>query len=182
MTTYVALLRGINVAGRRSVAMARLRDLATDLGFQGARTLLQSGNLVFQCRRRPDGTLERVLEQEAVSRLALEVDFLVRTADEWRALVERNPFPDEAKRDPRHLVVMSLKRAIGARDVRALEAAIRGPELVRGGGRQVYIVYPAGIGRSPLTNRVIETTLGTRGTARNWSTVLKVAGLVGETS
>jgi uncharacterized protein (DUF1697 family) len=56
-------------------------------------------------------------------------------------------------------------------------ALIRG---INADGRHLYIVYPAGIGKSRLTNVLIEKKLGIRGTARNWNTVLKLAALAGE--
>lgn len=72
---------------------------------------------------------------------------------------------------------MLLKDAPTETAVKALQRAIEGPEIVRANGRQLYIVYPAGIGRSRLTNRLIEDKLGTRGTGRNWNTVLKLGAL-----
>jgi len=177
MMTYVALLRGINVGGHKPVAMAQLRDLLPRVGFVDARSLLQSGNLVFRGEARTGGHLERMLETEAAQRLGLETDFFVRTATEWKAVVSRNPFPREAERDPAHLVVMFLKEPPKAKDVAALRAAITGPEIVRTAGMHAYIVYPNGIGRSRLTHALIERTLGTRGTGRNWNTVLKLAAL-----
>ena len=178
MMTYVALLRGINVGGHKPVAMAELRDLLARLGFVDARSLLQSGNLVFRGEARTGGRLERLLETEAAQRLGLETDFFVRTAKEWKAVVARNPFPKEAERDPAHLLVMFLKEPPEVKDVAALRAAITGPELVRAADMHAYLVYPNGIGRSRLTNTLIERTLGTRGTGRNWNTVLKLGGLL----
>jgi uncharacterized protein (DUF1697 family) len=75
---------------------------------------------------------------------------------------------------------MCLKKAAGAKEVDELTAAIKGPEIVRSDGKQLYIFYPAGIGQSKLTNALIERKLGTRGTARNWNTVLKLAALTRE--
>ncbi|PYJ75629.1 MAG: hypothetical protein DME69_14645 [Verrucomicrobia bacterium] len=72
---------------------------------------------------------------------------------------------------------MALKDAPKDTDVKALQAAITGREVVRAGGKHLYIVYPDGIGRSRLTNAVIDKLLGTRGTGRNWNTVLKLASL-----
>ena len=92
-------------------------------------------------------------------------------------MVADNPFPDEAERDPGHLVALCLKAAPKAAAVRALQAVIKGPEVVRAGSRHVYITYPAGIGRSRLTAAVIEKALGSPGTGRNWNTVLKLAVL-----
>jgi uncharacterized protein (DUF1697 family) len=177
MSIHVALLRGINVGGRNLVAMSDLRDLLGTLGFAGARSLLQSGNLVFESDRPTGADLERLLEVETARRLGVTADYLVRSAAEWGKVVAGNPFLEEAKRDPGRLVVMFLKAAPDARDVQALQAAIEGPESLRCEGKHLYVVYPAGIGRSKLTSTLIEKKLGLRGTGRNWNTVLKLATL-----
>jgi uncharacterized protein (DUF1697 family) len=180
MPIYVALLRGINVGGRNLVAMSDLRDLLDTLGFTNVRSLLQSGNLVFQGDRRASGAIERLLELESEKRLGISVDYHVRTAAELKSIIARNPFPDEAERDPAHVVVLFLKDAPNAENVEALRAAIRGPEIVRADGRHIYLVYPLGIGNSKLTNVLIDKKLGARGTARNWNTVVKLAALAQE--
>ncbi len=179
MTSYIALLRAVNVGGRKVVAMADLRGLLDELGFAGARSLLQSGNLVFRGAARSPSQVERLLEAQAARRLGLETDVFVRTDKEWGAIVRANPLRPEAVRDPGHLLVMLLKDAPGRAAVRALQDAIRGRETVRAVGRQLYVMYPDGIGRSRLTNALIEKTLGTRATGRNWNTVLKLAALAG---
>ena len=176
ITTRFALVRGINVGGNRKVAMADLRELLTCLGLAEPRSLMQSGNLVFRSNA-PAPDLERLLAKEAASRLGLETDFFVRSAAEWKAIIAANPFPAAARRDPSHLVVMFLKEAPPPKSVAALRAAVAGPEVIAASGRQAYIVYPDGIGRSRLTPALIEAKLGTRGTGRNWNTVLKLAAL-----
>lgn len=177
MSIHVALLRAVNVGGRNSVAMSDLRDLLGDLAFSGVTTLLQSGNLVFQSDRLTGSTLERLLAKETAKRLGVSADYLIRSAEEWQTIVARNPFPREAKSDPSHLVVMFLKTAPPAKQVDALQASIKGPEIIRCDGKQLYVVYTAGIGRSKLTGTLIEQKLGSRGTARNWNTILKIAAL-----
>ena len=177
MTVYVALLRAINLAGHNSIAMADLKATFAKLGFTDARSLLQSGNFVFSCAKRSSEELERLLEQGTAKHNKLTADYFVRTAKEWGEIVAANLFPKEAKDDPGHLVVMALKGAAKAADVAALQAAIKGPETARGGGKNVYLYYPAGIGTSKLTAKVIEKHLGHRGTARNWNTVLKLLAL-----
>ena len=174
MSTYVALLRGINVGGHNAVAMSDLRDLLTDLGFAGATTLLQSGNVVFKATGQTNSALESLLEKETARRLGVSADYIVRSANEWAKVVAANPFPKEAEEDPGHLIVMSLKSAVAAKSVEALQVSVKGPETVRGSGKQIYIVYPEGMGRSKLTGTVIEKKLGSRGTARNWNTALKL--------
>lgn len=173
------MLRAINLGSHNPVAMAALRDVVSDLGFSDVRTLLQSGNLVFRAEKRSPKDLERLLKSEAKAKLGLDTDFFVRSAKDWKVLVERNPFPEEASRDPAHLVVMFLKDIPRAESLAALRATIRGREVVGIEGKQAYIVYPDGIGRSRLTNALIEARLCTRGTGRNWNTVLRVAALTG---
>jgi uncharacterized protein (DUF1697 family) len=180
MPIYLAFLRAVNLPGHKPAAMADLRDLLTQLGFSDPRSLLQSGNLVFRGKERSTAGLERLLETEAAQRLGLETDFFVRTAEEWREIVDRNPFPKEAEGDPGHLVVVLLKETPSLEQVNGLQAAIKGREVVRGVGRQAYIVYPDGIGRSRLTSAIIEKRLSTRGTGRNWNTVLRLATLTTE--
>jgi uncharacterized protein (DUF1697 family) len=175
MLAYVALLRAVNIGSHKKVAMADLRDLVAQLGFNDPRTLLNSGNLVFRAAARQTKHLERLLEIEANKRLGLSTEFFVRNADEWEAIIAGNPFPDEAKRDPGHLVVHCLKEPPPAANVRALRSAIIGRETIQAGHRHLYMVYPDGIGRSKLTNAFIERKLGAAGTGRNWNTVLKLA-------
>jgi uncharacterized protein (DUF1697 family) len=171
---YIALLRGINVGGHKMVAMSDLVALLVGLGFDDARSLLQSGNLVFRTTGKKAAQLERLLESEVLKRIGLETRFFVRSEDEWKAVIEQNPFPGEAKRDPARLVVTFLERAPESENVKALQEAIKGRETLRAGSRHLYIVYPDGMGTSKLTNAVIEKKLGMRGTARNWNTVLKL--------
>lgn len=175
---HVALLRGINVAGHKMVAMSDLRDLVTKLGFVDVRSLLQSGNLVFRSKRRTPDQIEHLLETEALKGLGLQTDFFVRTAEEWKRIIERNPFQKEAEKDPGHLVAMFLKSAPNGDAVADLQNAIIGREVVRADGRHMYITFPDGQGRSRLTNALIEKKLGTRGTGRNWNTVLKLGAVL----
>jgi uncharacterized protein (DUF1697 family) len=178
MPTLIALLRAVNVAGHGTVAMADLRSFVADLGFRNPRSVLQSGNLVFEAAATP-ASVERRLEAEAPPRLGLQAGFFVRTAEDWRKILARNPFPDQAKHDPSHLVVMVLKAVPSDESVRALRGAIAGREEVVVGARHLYITYPDGQGRSRFTGAVIEKALGTRGTARNWNTVTRIAALAG---
>ena len=180
VTTQIALLRAINVGGRKKIAMSDLRELLAQLGFAGARSLLQTGNLVFRSDEHKGDALERLLEAQIEKRLDLRTDFFVRSAKQWQEVIASNPFPEEAERDPSHLVAIFLKDAPAAKDVRTLRAAIRGSEIIRGAGKQVYVFYPNGIGRSRLTNAFIEHKLRTSGTGRNWNTILKVGALAEE--
>ena len=159
------------------MAMVDLRDLLADLKLANPRTLLQSGNVVFEADSRPAAELESLLESELQRRLGVAADIIVRTGKEWQEVIARNPFTEEAEGDPGRLIVVVLKQPPAPQRVTDLQAGIAGPEIVRAGQKHLYIVYPEGVGRSRLTNAVIERTLGTRGTGRNWNTVLKLGAL-----
>jgi uncharacterized protein (DUF1697 family) len=178
MTTYIGLLRGINVGGNKMVAMADLREMVTALGFSDVKTLLQSGNVVFRGPAAVTAKLESRLEAALEKRLGLKVDFHVRAADEWRAVVAANPFPVEAKKDPGHLLVTCFKVPLDAANVKAAQAAIAGPEKLHADGRHLYMVFPDGMGNSKA-NAILARTLGASGTSRNWNTVLKLTALCG---
>jgi uncharacterized protein (DUF1697 family) len=178
MSTHLAFLRGINVGGKNLIAMADLRALFESLDFMNVKTLLQSGNIVFDGGRKTGAALEKLLEAESSKKFGRDVDYHVRTAAEWQSVIARNPFPAEAKKDPGHLLVMVFKDAPAAKNVKALEGAIKGPEYLKIDGRNGYFVYPAGVGTSKLTAAVIDRVLGLRGTARNWNTTLKLAAMV----
>jgi uncharacterized protein (DUF1697 family) len=175
VTTYIALLRAVNLAGRNKVGMGDLRELVTGLGFADPKTLLQSGNVVFSGRARSGAALESALEKAASSQLGVTTDVFVRTAEEWKKIIAANPFTREANAEPGYVLMMSLKEAPDRKAVSALTGAIPGREVLRVKGRHAYVVYPDGVGRSKLTMALIEKKLGTRGTARNWNTVLKLA-------
>jgi uncharacterized protein (DUF1697 family) len=176
----IALLRAVNVGGR-SVAMAELRTLLAELGCGNPRTLLQSGNAVFALAARTSAAVfEATLEAQALRRFGMPVAFMLRSAAEWDTIIARNPFPEAAQRDPAHLLLMALKGEPAAASVRALRDGYNGPETIHVAGRDAYLIYPEGIGRSKLTNALIERKLGVAGTARNWNTVLKLAALAAQ--
>jgi uncharacterized protein (DUF1697 family) len=165
MTRQIALLRAVNLGPHNKVAMSDLKAMVTDLGFENAQTLLQSGNVVFDSSI-TGANLEKTLEDEARKRLNLDTEFIVRNAKQWDAIVKGNPFPKEAKSDPGHLVLMACKDAPG----KPLKVTGAKREVVKAVGKDIYIVYPDGIGRSRLK-------IGVVGTGRNWNTVLKLAEL-----
>lgn len=159
------------------MAMPALCRLFEDLGFAGTRSLLQSGNVIFSAGSRAADQVEALLETATEKRFKVSVDFIVRTANEWKKIVARNPFPREAKNDPSHLLVMCLKKAPSDKEIKDLQGSIKGRETIRVDGRNAYTTYSDGIGRSKLTTALIEGKLGTRGTGRNWNTVLKLLEL-----
>lgn len=176
MTRYVALLRGVNVGGRKMVGMAALRAALEGMGFADVKTLLQSGNVVFRGRAMPPAALEARLEKALAADLGVSADCHVRTADEWRSVIAANPFRAEALKDPSHLLVTFFKAALDPAGVQALQASITGREVVRADGRHLYMTFPDGIGTSKAFTQM-DRKLGAVGTSRNWNTVTRLGGL-----
>jgi len=100
MTMRIALLRGVNVGGAKKIAMAELKAMVEALGFTDVKTLLQSGNVVFEAGERSDAELEALLETEAERRLGLVTRFIVRGPKAWRMMIDANPMPTAAEREP----------------------------------------------------------------------------------
>ena len=140
-TSCIALLRAVNLAGLNKVGMADLRELMTSLGLEDGKTLLQSGNAVFRSRETPD-RLEQMLERSAEKQFGVRVEFFVRTAAEWKAMIAANPFGTEAKSDPGHLLVLFLKSKASSGAEAALQEAIKGAEVVLVRGQEAYATYP----------------------------------------
>jgi uncharacterized protein (DUF1697 family) len=177
MPTYIATLRAINLGSHNRIAMADLRGMCEKLGLEDPRTLVVSGNLVFRSSSGSSDKLEQLLEAASTKHLGVTTDYFVRSAKEWQAIIAANPYAAAAKADPARVVMMCLRDAPSAATVKELQARIKGRETVAAKGKQAYFVYPDGQGRSALTITMIEKAFGTRGTARNWNTVLKLGEL-----
>ena len=180
MSLHIALLRGVNASGGRLIAADELTGLLTELGFADVRMGPKVGDLVFESGERTGADLQAQIETELMDRLGLRTDVYVRTAQAWHALVAANPFPEFAASDPGWLMTLFLKDTPDKKAIGALRAAIRGTEQVRAESRQLYAVYPDGIGGSKLTNGLVEKTLGARITGRNWTTVLALAEMIAD--
>ncbi|MES2154113.1 MAG: DUF1697 domain-containing protein [bacterium] len=177
MTTFVALLRAVNVVGRRTVPMAELRALCEGLDFTDVKTHIQSGNLVFTAPG-PAKAVQAQLEHAIRMRFKFDVPVIVRTAKQWTAYLAP-PFPEAARDRPSLLLI-----GVGQRKPRAEAAAELGPraqngERVATQGDILWFDYPNGVGRSKLTPALIDKAAGTSVTARNWNTVRKLAELAG---
>jgi uncharacterized protein (DUF1697 family) len=176
MTTYVALLRGINVSGRNKIAMAELRALAESLGSTAVRTYIQSGNIVLDSTTRSAATVSDALSGAIARKLGLDVAVIVRTASEVDAVLAANPLnargADPAKS---HVTFLAAKPAATA--VRGLSDVDRSPDEFAVVGREVFLHCPNGYGTTKLTNTFFEKRLGVAATTRNWKTVQTLAQL-----
>ncbi len=172
MTTWIALLRGVNVGGHRKLPMAELRDLASGLGLESPRTYIQSGNLVFTAAAQdPDALGEKIAAAIEVL-FGFSAPVWVLSREELGAAMAANPFPDA---EPNRLHLWFLT-APAAPDPAAIDAHAAPDERWALVGRVLYLHAPSGIGRSKLAAGM-ERLLGVEATARNWRTMTAVAGL-----
>jgi uncharacterized protein (DUF1697 family) len=178
MTRHVVLLRGINVGGRRRIAMTDLRDLLTRLGYDDVRTHLQSGNVVLASRASPD-QMRRKIERGLTDELAVDVEVFVRTRDELADVLARDPLGEIADDLSRYLVSFLSAEPDPAR-VREAAAVDVGSERFVVSGREIYAWHPDGVHASKLAKVLSERRLGVTATARNWNTVTKLLALADE--
>jgi len=182
MPRHVALLRGINVGGHNKVAMADLRQIATDLGYTDVSTYIQSGNLLFASDEGDTAVLAAALGRRIAERLNVRPAVVVISAAELAQVIADNPFPHAA--DPRlvHAVFRNDEHSeSGLAAIAAAAAAARasgsGDEAVVV-GRTLFLHTPDGFGRSQLAGQLVASSAQASGTARNWATVTKLMTLL----
>lgn len=166
MTVFVAFLRAINVGGTGRLPMSDLRGMCHDLGLADVQTYIASGNLTFRSGDSME-SIKSALEGKLCDYAGKDVRVIVRTASELRRTLNRNPFPD---RDPRCTLVIFLDHA-PPKDA-LTQATGQNDEDMRIGGREIYVYYGSGIGRSKLRIPAAKD-----GTARNVNTVRKMVEL-----
>lgn len=176
MARQIALLRGINVGGHRTVPMARLRELLGELGYNDVQTYVQSGNVALTAAERSPATLERTLAGQLEDAFGFPVAVLVRSRDELAAIVAANPLGELATEPARHHVLF-LSGEPEAERIGALDPAGFGPDTFVQRGREIYLWTPDGIRDSRLAKALSDRRLGVTVTARNWRTVERLLAL-----
>lgn len=170
MAAYAALLRAVNVGGTGKLAMTELRRLCEGCGFDGVATYIQSGNVVFQTRR-SEASAQKQLAAALAEKIGKPVGVFLRSGSELDGVLEANPFPDAP---PNRVLVYFTDAALKRSELQALATApAPGGEQVEGHGREVFVFYPEGMGRSKLALPVQKT-----GTGRNLNTVRKLRELL----
>jgi uncharacterized protein (DUF1697 family) len=188
MATHVALLRGINLAGKNKVAMADLRALVGELGYTDVSTYIQSGNVLFTAD--PSGDCDEMaaaLTAAIATRLGVTSPVVVVSREELARIHADNPFPGEPDARRVHAVVLSgppwpeLEAKLDA--ARAKSAAAGGTDKVSAVGRTLYLHTPDGYGNSVLAEALLRIVsspkTGGTGTARNWATMTKLLEMCG---
>ncbi|MDP9239899.1 MAG: DUF1697 domain-containing protein [Actinomycetota bacterium] len=178
MARQVVLIRGINVGGHAKLAMADLRRLLAELGYDGVRTHLQSGNAVVTTSKAAT-TVAKEVEKAIAKELDVRPRVLVRSRDELAKVIEGNPMPDAVSDGSRFFVTfLSAEPPKGALD--GLDPADFAPDAWDLSGRELYMRCPDGLRDSKLAKALTEKRLGVTATTRNWNTVTKLLALADE--
>lgn len=180
MTTYVVLLRGINVSGHRPVPMPRLATTCAALGLRNVLTYLQSGNVVADADQDDAAGLRQRIEAAIGETFGFPVVVLLRTAQQIRTVVAANPFAAAAAENPRLVHVAFLSNLPAPDAVGRLLSRTSDTDTVRVVGTEAFLHCPGGYGRTRLSNPFLERVLAVSATTRNWSTVTHLAAVAGE--
>lgn len=178
LSTFVALLRGINVGKAKRVPMAELRALMAELGYTGVVTLLNSGNAVFRAARGTPVEHAGAIAAAISARMKLDVPVIVKSAKELAAIVSENPLGETAANHS-HLLVVFVQEPTALSVLGAVAPLVKPPEQLVVGKSAAYLHFASGI----LGSKAGEALLGKAGksiTTRNWATVLKLLALASE--
>jgi uncharacterized protein (DUF1697 family) len=174
MVVIVSMLRGVNVGAHNRIKMDALRALYESLGLRDPQTYVQSGNVVFRTDKRDLVALAKRIEDAIERSFGFRPAVILRTASELRDVIARNPFAKRRDIEPSKLLVNFLAGDPGT-EVREKVLSLKtDPEELRMDGRELYIYFPNGMARPKMSWAVLEKTLKTTGTGRNWNSVAKL--------
>ena len=175
MTTYISMLRAINVGGQKKIAMDALRSVYTGLGLGGVQTYVQSGNVVFDSAEPEAAVLAGRIEAHIEQSFGFSVLVFVRSAPYFQRIIAANPFAKAGANpgstiqgDPAKLHVTFLYHPA---DLASLSLPTAGDDQFSPGEGAVYLFCPNGYGKTRLSNDFFERKLSVPATTRNWNTV-----------
>jgi len=171
ITTYVCLLRGINVSGQKPINMVALKKMFNDLGFFGVQTYIQSGNIVFGADALTEPDPEQSIAGGIQQTFGFEVPVIVVEKRELKDIVRNNPFANDPDKDSTYFHLTLLSSLPENNPVERLIQKRSEGEEVACIGRSVYLYCPDGYGKTRLTNTFIEKVAGRSATTRNWRTM-----------
>jgi uncharacterized protein (DUF1697 family) len=175
--THLALLRGINVGGKNKLPMKVLVEMFVEAGCKDVRTYIQSGNVIFNAPKRVSARISDEIAAQIAERLGYRTPMILRTAEQLRDVISRNPFLETgAELDT--LFVMFLADMPNALHVEKLDPDRSPPDAFRVLGQEIYMHFPDGVAKSKPTNAYFDSKLATIGTSRNWRTVNKLLELM----
>jgi uncharacterized protein (DUF1697 family) len=177
MDVHVALLRGINLAGKNRLPMKDLASMFGEAGCASVTTYIQSGNVVFEAAPALARRIPGLVERKIAERFGYQVPVVMRSRGDLEKVGRANPFLRAGADIDKLHVAFLADRAAAAR-VKGLDPDRSPPDEFQVRGREIYLLCPNGYGRSKLTNLYFDSKLATTSTVRNWRTVMKLLELI----
>ena len=177
MNTFIAILRGINVSGKRIIKMDALKQLFTDLNFKNIQTYIQSGNVIFKSSDSDVLEIKKRIENGILNAFSLEVPVIIITSDELESVVSENPFTEDETKNSNFLHVTFLSEKPKEEYVIQLNGMNFPEEEFQIKNNAIYLYCPNGYGNSKLTNTFFEKKLKTTATTRNWKTTKELLNI-----
>ena len=180
MPVLISMLRGVNVGGHNKIKMDALRALYESLKFEDPRTYVQSGNVIFRTKQKNSTALATKIQNAIERTFKCRPEVILRTADELRNAIASTPFANRRGLEPSKILVtfLAAEPSPGAQTTIASLKAY--PEELHLLGRELYIYFPDGAGKSKLPWSQVEKLLKTTGTARNWNSVTRMLAMAEE--
>jgi uncharacterized protein (DUF1697 family) len=180
MPVLISMLRGVNVGAHNRIKMDALRALYESLKLTDARSYVQSGNVLFRTKEKNTAQVAKKIQDAIERKFKFRPEVVLRTADELRKAITGNPFVSRRDVEPGKLLVTFLA-AEPAPEAQATLRSLRDyPEELHLVGRELFIYFPNGAGKSKLAWASIAKLLKTTGTARNWNSVMKMLEMAEE--
>jgi uncharacterized protein (DUF1697 family) len=171
MPIYIALLRGINIGPHKRMKMEKLRASCEGLGFEGVKTYIQSGNVIFKAPKLSPAALSKKFGDCIVKDFGFSCEVILRSREEMKAIVGRNPFTKEPGIEPSKLHVVFLSQAPLKTSLRQLRDLTLSPDRTHSTSKEIYFHFPNGVSGSSLWKHPLDRVTGIPGTMRNWKTV-----------
>ena len=174
METYISILRGINVSGHKLIKMDALKKLFEDLSFKNIRTYIQSGNVIFETKKVDTKNLEAKIEKQIFKTFGFEVLVLVKEKNEWKTVLNNNPFLKNRNEDISKLHVTFLSSEPEQTNIdNILQTKFNNDEFIIL-EKIIYLFCPDGYGNTKLSNNFFENKLKVSATTRNWKTIIEL--------
>ena len=174
MTTYISILRGINVSGQKMIKMDALKEMYEDLQFNNIQTYIQSGNVIFQNIQSKQTDLGQKISNELMRKFGFEILVIVLDTFELKEIIAKNPFAPDKTKDISHLHVTFLSSKPELIDNGLFNQKRAPGEEFAITENAIYLYCPKGYGQTKLTNAFFENKLKVGATTRNWKTTLEL--------
>lgn len=180
MGVMISMLRGVNLGPHNRIKMEDLRAMYASLKLQDPRTYVQSGNVLFKTKERNETKLSSRIQDGIEKKFGFRPDVILRTTEELRAAITKNPFAGRKNIDPSKFLVTFLSAEPGAEAREKLLAIDTAPEELRLVGREIFIYYTNGLARPKFQWIKAEKILKVSCTGRNWNSVTKMLEMAEE--